>query len=377
MRGDGRSRATSRLGTLRTLGLLWGVTIMATVIGSLGNTTIDRAVVTGLITMVLVVGLSVFVGNSGVFSFGHMAFMAIGAYTTAILATSTQQKAIQLKDLPDSLASVHVNPVVAALVSGTVAALFALVLTLPLMRLSGLTASLASVAMLIIVRVVLQNADRFTRGTRGLIIDADKPSTLAILVWALLAIAAAFAFKQSRVGVRLASSREDEVAAKAVGIRVWWERGVAFVLSAFLVGVGGSVFAVYFGSINPDTFYLSITFTVVAMLVVGGLTSLSGAVIGTIVISTVLELLRQVEDGMTVGPLDIPARPGLAEVGLAVILLVILIVRPDGLTGGGEIRWPGRRRPVARLETSDEPDEPAMADDGRDPTVAPAMRRSE
>jgi branched-chain amino acid transport system permease protein len=334
-------------GLIRRAGLLvslWAIVIAATIVGSLGGRTIDRAVVNGLITLILVVGLSTFMGTSGVFSFGHMSFMAIGAYTTAILTTSRHQKGLQLSDLPSSLAGAHVDPVVAVLVSGACAASFALVLTIPLMRLNGLTASLATVAVLIIVRVVLQNWDRYTRGTRGLILDGDRPSRGAVLAWALVAITAAFAFRRSRVGQRLAATRDDELAARAVGIRVWWERGLGFVLSAYIVGMGGALFALYFRSISPDSFFLTITFTVIAMLIVGGLTSLSGAVVGTIAISTVLEVFRAAERGVTIFGWDVPSRPGMTDVALAVVLLVILVLRPAGLTGGRELRLPRRAR---------------------------------
>jgi branched-chain amino acid transport system permease protein len=335
-------------GLIRRVGLLvslWAIVVAAALVGSLGGPRYDRAVVNGLIMLILVVGLGVFVGTSGVFSFGHMSFMAIGAYTTAILTTSTRQKELQLEDLPGPLATAHVDPIVAVLVSGACAAVLALVLTIPLMRLSGLTASLATVAVLITVRVVLQNGDRYTRGTSGLILDGEQPSRDTVLVWALLAVTVAFAFGRSRVGRRLVASREDEVAARAVGIRVWWERGTSFVLSAFMVGAGGSLFALTARSINPDSFYLTITFDVIAMLVVGGLTSLSGAVIGTITISTLLELLREVERGTTVVGWDLPGRSGTTEVALAVVLLGVLALRPAGLTGGRELRLP-RRWPI-------------------------------
>jgi branched-chain amino acid transport system permease protein len=296
--------------------------------------------------------------------------MAIGAYTTAILTTSERQKHLQLRELPSSLATAHVHPVAAVLISGGCAAAFALVLTIPLMRLNGLTASLATVAVLITIRVVLQNWDRYTRGTRGLILDGDQPGRNTVLLWALAAITAAFFFRQSRFGVRLAASREDEVAARSVGIRVWWERGMSFVLSAFIVAVGGSLFAMYFHSINPDSFYLTITFNVLAMLVVGGLTSLSGAVVGTIVVSTILESLRKVERGATVFGWKIPSRSGTTEVALALVLLAILVLRPEGLTRGRELRWPRRwpSRPGRGPDPDGAPSDPAATSTA----VAPA-----
>ena len=322
--------------------VLAAIVVAAMYLGSLGSTTIDRAVVNALIALILVLGLSSFVGASGVFSFGHMAFMAVGAYVTAMLSMSPEQKGLQLADLPGSLATWHVNPLLAVIVGALVAALFAAVVAVPLMRLSGLTASLATVALLITMRVVFQNWETFTRGTRGLILDSKAPSKEVVLVAALLVLGVAVAFRFSSIGRRLAASREDEPSARSLGIRVWWERGVAWVLSAFMVGVGGGLFALYFRNISPDSFYIAITFTVLAMLVIGGLKSVSGAVIGTLVVTAALELLRQVERGWTIAGVTIPSRLGMSELGLAVVLLLILIVRPDGLVPG-ELRWPGGR----------------------------------
>jgi branched-chain amino acid transport system permease protein len=214
------------------------------------------------------------------------------------------------------------------------------------MRLNGLTASLATVALLITMRVVNQNWETFTRGTKGVIVDAPEPSKEAILAWALVLLLVAVVFRRSALGRRLAASREDEPSARSLGIRVWWERGVAWVLSAFVVGVGGGLFVLYFGNINPDSFYISITFTLLAMLVVGGLTSISGAVVGVIVVTAVLELLRQVERGLSIGPWTLPTRSGMSELGLAIVLLVMLVVRPDGLVPNELFISRSRTRPA-------------------------------
>lgn len=319
------------------MGLLCGLVVISALIGSSGGSRLDRATGTGLLMLLLVIGLNVFVGNSGVFSFGHMAFMGVGAYTTVIAMMSPGQKSFQLEDLPSSLQSLQLSGFRAAVLSGCVAMLFAVVVSLPLMRLSGLTASLATVAVLIAVHAVFRNWERFTRGSAGVILDTQSPSIGTLVAWCCAAVLAGVLFRQSRMGLRLAASREDEVAARAVGIRVWWERGVAWALSAFIVGVGGSLFAQFSGSLNPDTFYLNITFISIAMLVVGGLTSMSGAVVGTLVVTAAFEVLRWVERGASIGPWLIPSRPGLTEVGLALVLLVVLLVRPSGVTGGREL----------------------------------------
>jgi branched-chain amino acid transport system permease protein len=323
------------------------------VIGDNLGQRIERVTGTALIMLVLVVGLKVFIGDSGIFSFGQVAFMGIGAYTTAITTMEKAQKHFQLPDLPSGLATVKLDGWQAALLSGGVAAVVATFLVVPIVRLSGLTASLATVAVLIIFHSVFDNWTTFTRGSAGIILDSNQPGLLELFLWASAAVIIAVLLRHSSIGLRLAASREDEVAAKAVGIRVKRERGIAFIASAFIVGISGSLFASYFQSLSPESFYLSITFTAIAMLVVGGLTSVSGAVLGTLVISIALELLRSVERGVYVGGWRIPSRPGLAEVGLALVLLLVLLLRPAGLTGGQELtslRW--RKRPVPKNLTS-------------------------
>lgn len=331
--------------------LLCAIVLVATALGQLGSARLARTTGGALILLVLVLGLSIFIGNSGVFSFGHLAFMGIGAYITVLVRMSPGQKSFQLPELPGWLATLELSPVSAVLLSGLVAALAAAILGIPVVRLSGLTASLATLAILIVAHTVFQNWDPVTRGSAGLILDADSPSVWTLALWACLAVVVAITFQQSRVGTRLTASREDEIAARAVGIRVWSERGVAFVLSAFVVGVAGSLFAQYFSSLNPDSFYLNLTFTAIAMLVVGGLTTVTGAVVGTLVVSAALEFLRYVERGVYIGDWRVPSRSGLAEVGLALVLLIMLIARPQGITRGRELDGLRlRRRPTPPAE---------------------------
>jgi branched-chain amino acid transport system permease protein len=196
---------------------------------------------------------------------------------------------------------------------------------------------------------VAENWDRITRGTPGFILDAPQPGTWTLFLWGSAAIVVAWLFKRSASGLRLIASREDAVAAAASGIRVRRERALALVLSAFLAGVAGALFALHFANISPLNFYLSTTFTIVAMLVVGGAESLSGAVVGAIVVTTLLQTFRQIEGGFTLAGWHVPARPGLADFGLALGLLAILILRPRGITGGRELGLPPRLPPRLRV----------------------------
>jgi len=321
-------RLAATRGVFGLVAMLCAIVAFATVLGGSSGPRLERVTGTALIMLVLVVGIKIFIGDSGIFAFGQVAFMGVGAYTTAISTMSGAQKRFQLPGLPHSLAVLQLPGWEAALLSGLVATLIAFVLSIPLVRLSGLTASLATVAILVAFHAIFQNWETFTRGNAGIILDASAPRLPVLLAWACAAIVVAALLRHSPVGLRLVASREDEVAARAVGIRVWWERGVAFAVSSFIVGVAGSLFAQYFGS-----------------------------VLGTLLISIALEILRTFERGVHIGPWLVPSRPGLTEVGLALLLLLVLLLRPAGLTGGHEltelrgsaIRFsrPGRRHRAA------------------------------
>jgi branched-chain amino acid transport system permease protein len=339
------TRETAR--SLWTPLVLMALVVAVAELVALGGATLERTVITMLINLIVVVGLYMFVGISGVFSFGHIAFMAVGAYTTAILSIPVETKDVLLSSMPSALRAAHVPPLAAVFLGGAAAAVFALVVSLPLARLSGLVAALGTFALLLIVNVVAGAWTAVTNGTTGMSAIPTNTSLERTLLFAVGAIAVGFVYQVSRPGRRLRASREDEAAARAVGVSVGAERAASFVASAFVVGVAGGLYAQYLGSIDPSAFFLQITFLTIAMLVVGGMTSLSGAVIGTIVIATMAELLRRLEEGFHVGGAEIDAPSGLQNVGLGLMMLAILVLRPRGLTNGRELSWPGRRRAAA------------------------------
>jgi branched-chain amino acid transport system permease protein len=317
--------------------------VVLTALASTGGTVINDVLRTGLINLLFVVGLYCFVGTSGVFSFSHIGFAAIGAYTAGILAIPVETKHQLFSSMPGFLLDLHSGLLVATIVGGLVTAAIGAVVSIPLMRLGGLAASLATFALLIIIHVVAQNLNQVTNGQSGL---TGVPSTITqwqVMAWCLIAIVIAFLFQESRWGLRLRASREEEVAARASGIGVFNERRIAWTVSCFFAGIGGALYGQFLGTFNADAFYLDISFIIVAMLVVGGRNSLAGAVVGSIFITVVQELLRRLEDGPQIAFIDIPARPGLGATGLALIMLLVLILRPSGLMGGREVLWPFTR----------------------------------
>lgn len=303
---------------------------------------LESQITTAFIYAVLVVSLYIFSGISGVVSFGSISFMAIGAYVGALVTIPTTLKGVLLPNLPAFLQHIELNAVGGALLAGGVAAAVAAVLSFPLMRLSGLGASLATLAVLVIVNVVASNWDAVTRGQQTMLGVPTQTTMNRAFIFAVVAVLIAFVFQESRIGVRLRAYREDEAAARAVGIAGITERRVAFTVSGFVGGIGGFAFAEFVGAFNPSAFYTQLTFLTLAMLVVGGLHSLAGAVTGAMSVSALDWALRVLENGTSIGPLTLPGRSGLREVGLAVAMLVMLLIRPEGLTKGREFgrgRW--------------------------------------
>lgn len=338
--GDGIRASLRRTWPLLSLALvLSGVVLLA---WAVAEPPLQRTITEALIQIVVVVGIYIFMGNSGVISFGSISFMAIGAYATAWHTCCPATKSTSMTGLPDFLRE-HTYPVLpAALSSGLITATVALVVGIPIMRLSGIPASIGTLALLIIVNTLYANWSTVTLGTLSVVGLPLYVDMWIALAWALVAMSAAFAYQCSGFGIALRAAREDEVAARAAGINIPRQRLIAWVISAFFVGIGGVLYAHFVGVLNVAAFYLETTFVALAMLVVGGMRSLAGAVLGVTILSMFVEILRQFEDGVELGPFTLNAPPGLQEVGLGLAMLLILVFRPAGITNGREIPWPWR-----------------------------------
>jgi branched-chain amino acid transport system permease protein len=312
--------------------LVAGVTALA----AAGPTSLRLTGMTMLVNLMIVVGLYVFIGNSGVLSFGSLFFVQVGAYVGAMLIIPTAVKDAAYPELYETFRSVHMGTVAATFVAAAAAMLAALALAIPLMRLSGIAAALGTFVVLVIGNVVFTNWDKGTGGSPGL---SGIPSTniWVVLAWALACVAIACAFQQTTWCRRLRASREDEIAARAIGVRVARERTVAFMLSALIVGIAGVAFGQVQQGIYPNAFYLDTTFVTLAMLVVGGMRSLTGAVVGAITLSALAELLSRLQNGLDIGGMTVKIPAGSQQVGFALAMLAVLLLRPNGLSGGREL----------------------------------------
>jgi len=290
-----------------------------------------------LVSVAIVVALYVFIGNSGVLSFGQISFVAVGAFAAGVMTIPLDSKTGVLPQLFPILRDHTIGNIASLLLAAAVGGLFAFLVGLPLMRLSGLAAGIATFAVLEITHNVLREWTRIGPGATTLALVPETTQALQATVGALVAIAVAFAYQRSRFGRMLRATREDAAAARGVGVSVHRERVLAFTVSGALAGFAGGLLVHELGSITTEQVYLELTFLTLAMLVVGGASSLWGAVLGALTVSGLSSFLAEAEQGVDIGAtLDLPS--GTRLIILGSIMALVLIVRPSGLTGGREFR---------------------------------------
>jgi branched-chain amino acid transport system permease protein len=293
------------------------------------------------------VALYVFIGNSGVLSFGHISFVAVGAWAAGVLSMPVEEKPAIMPNLASLLRDHTIGNVWSLALAAAVGAVFALVVGLPLMRLSGLAAGIATFGVLEITHNVLRYWEKIGPGLNTFSAVPETTGLLQASLGAGLAVVVAFAYKRSRFGRLLSATREDAAAARAVGVSVYRQRLIAFVLSGALAGFAGGLY-VHLLPVNTESVYLDLTFITLAMLVIGGATSLWGAVVGALAVSAVDSFLAEAESGIHVfgQSLDLPAGTRIVVVGA--LMALVLILRPAGLTGGRELSL-RQRRPLRVL----------------------------
>jgi branched-chain amino acid transport system permease protein len=311
------------------------------------------------LNLMIVLALQMFSGNSGVISFGHATFVAMGAYFSALLTIPPDQKTFQFLTMPHWLSSwifpanlagqSHVWPYIWPslewiLVGAGFAMAIAALLAPPVVRLAGVQAGIATLAILVMDNVFNNQTTSITRGTSTLIGVPQTTTFVSLLVWALIFMGVAYLFKQSRFGLRLRATRENVRAARSVGVHVARERAIAWILSGFVAGAAGALYGHWFVTFSPGDFYfntngIDLVIIPIAMLVIGGMRSVTGAVVGCYFVTIVYTFFSRWEvDGFngTVGT----APSGTANLVLAGTFLIVLILMPRGLSRGRELAWP-------------------------------------
>jgi len=303
-----------------------------------------------LINLIAVLGFGIYSGNTGIMSFGHVAFMNIGAHFSALLTLPPAQKAMQLPDLPALFANAQMGLMPAMVLTLLACLPFAILVGWPIARLSGASAIIATLALLGAVYSLSIGAVEFTKGSQALF-GLPKLATLWVAFgFAAFAILIARLFRESRAGLEVQATREDAPAASSVGIAIVPRRLLTWAISALVATAAGVLVGHFLTVFSSKEFYFAQTFALLAMLIVGGMASVSGAVLGTVLVTILIEILRRLEEGPQIGPLELPQIFGLTTLGLGVCMILVMIKRRDGLVGYREIEsFLPRDGRVARL----------------------------
>jgi branched-chain amino acid transport system permease protein len=336
---------------LPLVALLFIVAVAGFAVAPDGRGATIRIIVNFFITLVMVIGLQIFTGNSGVPSYGHAAFVGVGAYVTAWVTIEPELKADLTPGLPAWLMGAEWGFVPTVLAAAVVGAALAFLFGLVVMRMKETAIAMSTLALLVIAHGVFTNWDPFTRGTEGLFALPVRTNVWIAFAVAAVAVVVALAFKYSPVGLRLQASREDSLSAETTGVDVVKTRMASWVLSAAVSAAAGSVWAQYNLGFAPAQFYWTLVLTLLSILVIGGMATVSGAVIGAGLYAVVYEVLRGVEqEGSFVG-IPVPQVTGLTQMVVAFATLMVLIYRRDGLLAWWELDgWFAKAR--ARLSRS-------------------------
>ena len=289
----------------------------------------------------LAVSYNLVVGVCGQLHLGPNAFITIGAYTSALLTMSTAEKQMSfiITPLVWPLDVLHAPFALSLVAGGVMAALFAFLISLPVFRVRGDYLAIVTLGFGEVVRVLANALQSVTNGPLGL--KGLPPRTNLWWSWGIAVLTTLLVVKliNSSYGRAMKAIREDETAAKAMGIDPFRHLVLAFMVSAFFSGVSGGLLAHLITTISPTLFTFFLTFNLLMIIVVGGLGSTTGAIVGAVLFTWGSEALRVVESDMNFGLFTIPGIPGMRMVLFSLILLLVIIFARHGVMGRGEITW--------------------------------------
>ena len=305
-----------------------------------------RVLYATFVNLIVVIGLQTFMGNGSFATFSHAAFMGIAAYAAAICVTPAAMKAISLPDAPWGLNAFEMTPLAAAAVALAITLVIGCLTGLIMAQLTGVGVTIVSIAILVIVHSIFLHRTDIFKGNQALFGIPKIFGLWHVTALVILAIVSARLFRESALGLRLRAAADDEVGARAMGVNIYRTRLAGWIVSTVFFAVAGIAYAFYLGTISARPFYFNFVFLTVAMLILGGLRSVTGAVFGTLLISIGLEVVRWLETGPQVVGLKLPQMLGLSGLLLGVVIVAVMAFKPNGLMGNREIEdiiLPNRR----------------------------------
>jgi len=295
------------------------------------------------IFITLAVSYNLVNGICGILHLGPNAFITVGAYTSALLTLSPAEKQMTfiIEPLIWPLSVMQAPFVVSLLAGGILATIFAFLISFPVFRVRGDYLAIVTLGFGEVVRVLCNAFQSVTNGPLGL--KGLHPHTNLWWSWgiAVLTIVLVTKLVNSSFGRAMKAIREDETAARAMGIDPFKQLLLAFLISAFFSGVAGGLLAHLITTISPTLFTFFLTFNLLMMIVVGGLGSTTGAVLGAALFAWGGEALRIVESPIDLGFFTIPGIPGMRMVVFSLLLMIVIIFARRGLMGRNELSWDG------------------------------------
>ena len=302
------------------------------------------------VNAILAVSLNLIYGYTGMFSLGHAGFMAIGAYVSALLILPAAQKEMMyiLEPIIWPFSVMQAPFFVSVLAGGLAAALLGVAIAFPVIRLGGDYLGIATLGFAEIIRVVFTNITPITNGALGLKGIPAYANLGWNYFWCVITFYVIIKLLSSNFGNTLRAIRDDEVAARAMGINTFKAKLISFSIGAFFAGVGGALMGSLITTIDPKMFNFQLTFNILMIVVAGGLGSITGSAVGAVVITILLEWLRFVEETINIGGIEIAGIPGMRMVIFSVVLILIILYRREGIIGGYEFSWESLTRRFGR-----------------------------
>jgi branched-chain amino acid transport system permease protein len=308
----------------------------------IGDNYVRRVLNLAAIYAIVSVSMNLVNGFTGLFSLGQAGFMAVGAYTVAVLTVPLEKRAaiFYVVEQNPILAQIQLPFVVALILGGIFAALVGLLIGIPVLRLKSDYLAIATLGFSEIIRIIFTNAKSITNGALGIKSIPEMPTMWVFFGVMILSVTFIVFLINSSYGRAFKAIREDEIAAEAMGVNLFKHKVMSFAIGAFFAGIGGGLLASLLGTVDPKQFYFTMTYNFLLIIVLGGMGSISGTVIASFIVTVGLEFLRFFDEPLTLFGLEIPLfRAGFRMVIFSALLMILVLFFRNGLLGQKELSW--------------------------------------
>ena len=308
----------------------------------------------GAVYALIAVSMNLLNGFTGLFSLGQAGFMLIGAYSYAILTIPMAKRAAVYQYYDGGIVQFTIGMIPALLIAGVVAALFAALIGMPVLRLKGDYLAIATLGFAEIIRAFIQwdAIGPLTNGSNLLktypTLKTAMPGNTVLFTFIVVGICIGLILLliNSTYGRAFKGIRVDEIAAEAMGINLFHHKQMAFVISCFFAGIGGALLAMYQGTLQANGFKSAMTYEILLIVVIGGLGSVSGSIIASFLFIACSEWwLRFLDAETMIGDFKVPLlAPGFRMVAFSVVIMVVVLFFRKGIMGDRELWDLGSRR---------------------------------